>query len=514
MAIFSRKKRSRHTTGMSPVMVGVIAIVLLSAATFFGFSRLNPFADPYELNAVFETANNLKPRSPVRIAGVEVGKVKKVEPIDGGAARVTMDLKEEGLPIHQDATLKVRPRIFLEGNFFIDLEPGSPSAPEIESGATVPSTQTAAPVQFGEVLTALQSDTREDLQVFLDEYSQGLAGKGAKGFNDSIRYWEPAYRSSSLANEAALGEDPDRDLQRVLSGQARTAAALAANEEALKGVVTNLNVTAGALASEDVALEASVPALRDTLDAAQPALASLNDALPSLRAFARAALPGVRSSDATLAEAQPFIEQARKLVSKRELRGAAAELRRQIPNLARLTKRSIPLLDQGRQLSACTNKTLVPFLGQVVPDPDFPGNDNRPVRQHLQSSFPGLAGESRLSDGNNQFFHAASTAGGNQLRPGPPPDLGATPPPHRPDVPCETQELPNLNAPGGPTSQFQSSTRRPDIASEQAVTAAQARSSARTYLKALPEIEKAIDKTQLKALGKDAPKNAEREQGK
>ena len=28
------------------------------------------------------------------------------------------------------------------------------------------------------------------------------------------------------------------------------------------------------------------------------------------------------------------------------------------------------------------------------------------------------------------------------------------PPPHRPDVPCEEQELPNLHAPGGPIPAF------------------------------------------------------------
>ena len=43
---------------------------------------------------------------------------------------------------------------------------------------------------------------------------------------------------------------------------------------------------------------------------------------------------------------------------------------------------------------------------------------------------------------------------GDQVRPGPPPDGGDTPPPHRPDVPCETQELPNLHAPGGPSMAF------------------------------------------------------------
>ena len=304
---------------MTPFRAGLIAIVLIGVLAFFGFTKLNPFANPYELKAVFATANNLKPKSPVRIAGVDVGKVTKVEPIkDGsGGAEVTMELQDKALPIHRDAQLKVRSRIFLEGNFFVDIRPGSPSAPTLDSGSVVPVTQTAAPVQFGQLLTALQSDTRADLQTFLKEYSKGLEGKGAAGFNQAIKYWEGAYKNGSLANDATLGSDPAKDLQRVLKGQQRTFAALVSDESALKGLVTNFNTTAGAFARQDVALEASIPALRDTLRVAQPALASLNNALPELRAFSRDALPGVKSSDPTLRESLPFITQARLLVPRR-----------------------------------------------------------------------------------------------------------------------------------------------------------------------------------------------------
>src|SRR5215213_4153003 len=210
-----------------------------------------------------------------------------------------MVLKKKALPIHDDAVAHVRSRIFLEGNFFVDIQPGSPSAPEMETGGTIPIQRTSAPVQFGQLLTALQSDTREDLKVFLKEYSKGLSGKGARGFNQSIRYWEPAYKNSALTNDATLGEQPNSDLQRVLKGQQQTFAALDADEPALQGLVTNFNTTAGAFASQDEALSASVPALRDTLRDAQPALASLNNALPPIRAFAREALPAVRSSNPT-----------------------------------------------------------------------------------------------------------------------------------------------------------------------------------------------------------------------
>jgi phospholipid/cholesterol/gamma-HCH transport system substrate-binding protein len=445
---------------MSPLRAGILALVLIGVFSYFGFTKANPFANPYEFEAVFRTANNLQPNSPVRIAGVDVGKVKSVEAVDGdsGGARVRIELEDKALPLHEDAQLKIRPRIFLEGNFFVDVQPGSPSSPELEDGGTIPMQQTAAPVQFGDLLIALQSDTREDLKTFLEEYgAKGLMNGGAEGFRDSIKYWEDAYRNSALANDASLGQEPTRDVQRMLRGQARTLAALVEDEETLKDLVTNFNVTAGAFAREDVALEASVPELRDMLRTAQPALASLNASLPSLRGFAQDALPGVRSSDETLDAAIPFMTQARRLMSPSELRGLAAVLRRQIPALVRLNRRTVPVLRESRQLSACTNNVLVPYVHSKYPNVQGPdsehGNSEQQVRYQLQRGLVGLSGESRLSDGNNQWFHTSIAPPATRVQPAPPAVVDQ-PPPRRPDVPCETQELPNLAAPHAPVTVF------------------------------------------------------------
>jgi phospholipid/cholesterol/gamma-HCH transport system substrate-binding protein len=443
---------------MPSLKAGAIGAVLIALFGWFGFTKANPFADPYELQALVRTANSLTPKSPVRIAGIEVGKVKKVAPLgpDGGA-RITMEIEHRGLPIHEDASLKIRPRIFLEGNMFVDLEPGTASAPILEDGERpIPMTRTAAPVQLGQVLATLQSDTRSDLQTLLREYSSGLEGAGARGFNRSIRYWQDAYRDSALANDAALGLDPSRDLRRVLTGQGRTFAALARDEGALKDVVTNFNLTAGAFARENEALAASIPALRDVLRVGHPALGSLNAALPSLRLFARDALPGVRSTAPTLARALPFMRQLRALVGPAELRGLARELRRHAPGLTRLSLRSVPLLARARGVGACTNTVLAPFFQSRIPDPDFPANSDQRVINQMQRSFVGLAGESRLFDANPPYYRiqVVSRHGLTRVRPGVPPDGGFAPPPHRPDVPCETQEPPDLNAPGGPYAQF------------------------------------------------------------
>ena len=77
----------------------------------------------------------------MRVAGVDVGKVTAVEHLtdeDGDgldAAVVTMKIKDEDArPIHEDATLQLRPRLFLEGNLFVDVQPGSPGAEELDGG--------------------------------------------------------------------------------------------------------------------------------------------------------------------------------------------------------------------------------------------------------------------------------------------------------------------------------------------------------------------------------------------
>ena len=460
MALLRRRRRRPGEGGISPFKAGLITIVLIVVGSYFGFTKANPFASPYQLEAVFANVSGIKPKSPVRIAGVDVGKVKAVETFDTktGAARLTMELDEDGLPIHTDAEMKIRPRILLEGNFFVDLSPGTPSAPvRASDGDPIPMDQTSQPVQVGEILRVLKADVRGDLRTLLAEYSlKGLGGGGAESFNDAIPFFEGAYRGTSQVNDALLGTQPTQDVQRLLEGQQRTAAALTVDEESLKDLVTNLNTTAGALAGEDTALEASLPALRDTLAAGRPALASLNGALPPLRAFAVDALPGVRSSDETIDAALPFIRQTRALVRPAELQGTAAELRRQIPSLVRLNGRLIPFLSEQRELASCTNEVLVPFSESEIPSGEA-GNSGQLVREQINRSFVGLSGDSRTNDANTPFFRVQGVPPTElalgQVQPVPPSDPNL-PPPHRPDVPCEIQEPPNLNAPEGATAEF------------------------------------------------------------
>jgi len=464
---------------------GLIAVVLVVAGFYLAFAKSIPFVGGggYELKAVFNDAQNIRANSPVRIAGVDVGKVESVEHLtdesgDGlDGAVITMKLEEDALPIHEDATMQLRPRLFLEGNLFVDLQPGSPDGAELDSGSVVPMEQTASSVQFDEVLTSLQAPVRENLQVFLSEFGEALCGKtseqsdegcvpgsGSDGFRELLRTLPAAFGSTAQVNEALLGTEPG-DLAGFIRNLGTTVEALDRNEEQLKDLVTNFRVVTGSFAAEREALSEGIAELPGALEVGRPALQKLNDDFPAVRAFAREALPGVRAADRALDDANPFIRQLRALASKPELRGLVKDLRPTTPELAALARGTVPFFEQTRALSSCFNSTIIPWSELDVPAANFPAEQ---VYKETGYSIAGVAGESRTGDANGQALRVLGGGGTNTLSfpqinvdgsgqqnvAGVIPFelIGAQPAkqtsaktPFRPDVPCETQEVPDLN---------------------------------------------------------------------
>jgi phospholipid/cholesterol/gamma-HCH transport system substrate-binding protein len=444
--------------GLPPFAVGLGVLVVLAIGIYLGFTKEIPFRHHYTIEAVFPSANNIRVDSPVRVAGVNVGKVTRIAHVEDGrqAALVTMRIDKKGLPLHRDARLKIRPRIFLEGNFFVDVSPGSPSAPALHDGDRIPINQTSAPVQLDQVLSVLQAPTRRDLQGLLRELSSGLSGEGARGYNRSIPYWEPAYRDSSVVADALQGTE-QHDLSRLIDRAGATAQAIDRNREQLKSLVTDFDTTAAAFAVRDSDLSAAVGELPRTLRAGMPALAALNRSFPAVRGLVRAARPAVRSSGPTLDAALPFARQARGLVSKPELRGLSSDLRPLVPPLTQLNERSAPLYDEVSQASSCQNEVVLPWSRETIEDKTFPARG--PVYQEATKPLPGLAGESRSGDANGQWFRVmldtpkfAYPFGTEKFFLTGQPLQGVNPPvpknharpPLRADVPCETQEVPDL----------------------------------------------------------------------
>jgi virulence factor Mce-like protein len=461
----ARKQRRR----LPNFAIGLIAILLVVVGLFLAFTKRIPFTDRgYELSAVVRNAQNLAEKSPVRIAGVNVGEVTKVEPVpESNAAEITMTISEQGQPIKEDVRIQLRPRLFLEGNLFIDVRPGSPSAPELEDGATIPIQQTSNSVQLDQILTTLQADVRGNLQLLLKELGDGFQRYGgAEGLRQLNLTGGPAYKNTALVNEAFLGTEPG-DLSGLVENFDRVFIALNRNQTQLQDLVTNLRIVTGSFAAEEEALQASIRQLPGVLDAAEPVFANLNTSFPPLRAFAREALPGVRSSGPTLEAALPFVRQLRALVSPSELRGLTADLRPTIPQLAKLTRRQVPFLEQARAVSSCFTNVVIPWANDEVGDgeTDGAGDIINPVYQETAYGLAGIAGESRSGDGNGQYIRVGAGGGTNTVLTAT--GVGVTPfplegsepndgpkTPFRPDVACETQDQPDLRtAPGGVPTQ-------------------------------------------------------------
>jgi ABC-type transporter Mla subunit MlaD len=472
--------RGRHTNRLPSWLIGLIIVATLALASILAFSGLMgvrlPWSDGYEVKAVFADAQSVRRDSPVRIAGVQVGKVTGVETLAGAGdetdeaagstqtgAVVTMELDETALPLKEDATLKLRPRLFLEGNYFVDLAPGSPSADEVDEGHTFPVNQTSYSVRIDEVLTTLQSDVRQDLRVFLDQFGNALLKHGgAQGLREYAATSAPAGEFTSQVNQAVLGTEPG-DLGGMIRGLDRVVAGLGRNELALQDLVTNFRVVSGSFAAEDAALGQAIERLPAVLRAADPAFAELNEAFPPLRALAREALPGVRSTPETLRAAIPFVTQIRALVSRAELRGLVADLRPTIPRLAALAQKTVPFLDQARALSSCFNEVIIPWSNDTI-EPVDPGNiyPLEPAGRVFEETgyvLTGLNGIGRNGDANAQWGRVLGQSGPNLVEfPDsfgltPFPILGAMPAhessaktPLTAEHPCERQEPPNLQA--------------------------------------------------------------------
>jgi phospholipid/cholesterol/gamma-HCH transport system substrate-binding protein len=477
------KKKRRTRNRISPFVAGMILVVLIAILAFVAFSSSLPFSNPYQVKAVVANAASLQARSPVRIAGVNVGEVVSVERQgDSTNSVVTMSIEKQGLPIFKDAELKVRPRIFLEGNFFIDIQPGTPGSQPVKDGGTIPITQTSGPVQLDQVLTALQADTRKQLQVLIKGYGDALNGKPLPGedadqdpdvkgltagqaLNKSLDTAPQALKGIALVNEAALGQDM-HDLSRLIAGTQKVSAALSSNDKNLKDVVTNFNRTMASFAGESDSLRATIRLLPEVLDAAHPALTDLNASFPATRAFSREILPGVRQSAATIDAAFPWIEQTRALVSKPELQGLVGDLRPAVSSLSSVTDQSLVLLPQVDLVSRC-------FINNILPTGDKPVDDGFlssgiPNYKEFWQTMTGLSGESQNFDGNGSYTRF-QTGGSNQTVStgnttfGGPPSFGnaaeapvgtrparpATQPPYNRTVPCYKSTPPNLYAKTG-----------------------------------------------------------------
>lgn len=461
---------------------GVVALIVCGLAAFWAFGRPHPLRHRYEVKAVVTSASGVTPGiTPVRIAGVDVGQVTAVKSFgDSGTSLITMELEQGGLPLHTDARVKMRPRLFLEGNEFVDLSPGTPRAPIAHSGATIPLERTSVAVTLPHVLGALTADTRRNFQDALGAYGQALNAKpsaaqdatqdpavkgmsGGQALNGALHHAARAMPTSAQLSDDWTGRS-GKDLDRAIRGFAQAAQGLDDAGPQLGEMLSSLRRANAAFADESSSVTAMLERLPGALDGSRAAFAQLRAALPAARQLADATTAALPALPAAFRSGTPWLRELSALLGRRELGGDLQSLvpatRDLAPGLAPTTE----LFHELDLLARCGSNVLIPTANSRIQDgPRTAGTTNW---SEFLSAVTGAAGVAGNFDGNGYMLRGQPGGGPNPIATGKTRWLGepaygnalsaplgtrpakpASLPPHDEKTACYRNAAPSLNGP-------------------------------------------------------------------
>ena len=327
-------------------IAGVVAVYILDNQRL-RFPLVEP--EPFILKGEFSTAQAVTPGQgqTVRVAGIRVGDIAKTE-LREGRAIITMELDEKFDDIvRTDAKALLRPKTGLK-DMFVELDPGSKSAPLAREGFTLPIANTLPDVNPDEILASLDRDTRDYLRLLIEGGGDGLRGRGGD-LREVLRRFEPTYRDIGLVStevskrreelrrlinslqrlNTELGSKDD-DLAQLVDSSATVFRAFANERENVSGTVRELPSALKEAGDALERVEAMATILRPTADKLRPAVRALDRANRATLPFVKEAAPQLKR------DIRPFVREARPVV--RDLKPAAHALAEAEPQLKRSFK--------------------------------------------------------------------------------------------------------------------------------------------------------------------------------
>ncbi len=328
------------------------AVVLVSTALVAGGAvvwQKQQSAEP-TAEAVFNDASPLTAGNLVKSHGVRVGSVQSVTLVHG-KAEVTMVLDRSLLPLHTDAHATIRP-VSLLGERYIDLDPGSDSAPFMSHAQVIPVSRTSESVDLDQVLNSLDDPTSTALAALVTTLGEGTQGNG-KNVAAALRALTPAMtdagslvavlnQQNALLNK--LIDDAAPAARAAADGQGRTfdhlvesartaLATVAANRDAVDSALSELPTTLSKARRTLTALTGAAQATTPDLASITPVTDNLNAISAELHRFADAADPALTSLPPVLDRASALLDQAAPVV--RSLRSGTSDLRLAAGSLTR-----------------------------------------------------------------------------------------------------------------------------------------------------------------------------------
>ncbi|MCW2856602.1 MAG: hypothetical protein JWR52_2217 [Marmoricola sp.] len=303
------------------------------------------------LRVTMPDAGQLEVGASVRGAGALIGTIQSVKLDSQRHAELTLSLEKGVLPLHQDATLTVRPSNLL-GEDYVDLDPGSDRAPFMTTDY-LPAKQTSVATNIQDVLDTLGAPRGADLAAVLTTLGEGLNGNGSNA-QEALAALAPAMKDTdSLAKvlaaqnallsnlvdatnpvASALADDNGQTLDRLVSSTEQLLAGVRNQQAALAATIEQLPSTLMSAQQTLARFGGTAAAARVTLRGIRPLTGNLSQVVNELQTFANSADPALASLKPVLAEADKLLQDAAPVV---------AELRRSGPNLTTAARSLNPL---------------------------------------------------------------------------------------------------------------------------------------------------------------------------
>jgi phospholipid/cholesterol/gamma-HCH transport system substrate-binding protein len=168
--------------------LGNILVIILFVLSCFGLLMFlwESFGGPlplkpkgYRMTVSFPRSLALAEESDVRISGVEVGHVVSLHLGNDGRNHATLEIAQQYAPIRANMHAILREKTLL-GETYIQLIPEGKSGPFLGDGKQLPNSQVEPSVTLDDILSAFNSKTRHDFQVWMQDSSEGLNGHGAR----------------------------------------------------------------------------------------------------------------------------------------------------------------------------------------------------------------------------------------------------------------------------------------------------------------------------------------------
>jgi phospholipid/cholesterol/gamma-HCH transport system substrate-binding protein len=331
----------------------------------------------YQVKIPFQEATQLAREADVRISGVPVGKVKRVDLARNGLNEALVEIDPEYAPLASDTRAILRAKTLL-GETYVELTPGSPGAPKLKEGGTLRPAQVSPTVELDEIFRALDDKTRNSFRVWMQSLAQGVLGRGQD-------------LSDAFGNLAPLTENTN-DLLRILVSQ----------EGAVQRLVRNTGVVFGALAERRGQLQGLIRNANTVFQTTADRNASLQEAFVALPTFERESRLTLRRLDAFARNANPVISDLRP--AARELSPTLISLSRLAPDLKAFFRDLNPLITASRAGIPATQRILRdlrpllgqldPFLRNVIPITDFLA----PYKRELTAFFADVVAATQATD--------------------------------------------------------------------------------------------------------------------